>query len=410
MRFGAGVVEPFSRQKNQLRPAIVSDALLGRGGRLVPAAVANPGTVVSPRFRRAGPDGGGGAGAAQRGSGAISGTGRQGLAGVVQMDGPWDIIFRSTDCLVTGQASNNVVRYDLNGNYLSTFVASIIFPEQINKTLTSNIIVGNFSSPSGLYIYDSNGTQLNFFNTITGLRGCFQLGNGNYMVTNGTGVYVLDQNTGALLATPISGISGRSLREYDLSIVPVELTSFIANVSGSSVVLNWTTATEVNNQGFEILRSAQNDNDWQKIGYVPGFGTTTEPKSYSYTDQSVTSGTYYYRLKQIDFDGSFTYSDVAEVEVSLPIEFSLEQNYPNPFNPSTSIQFSLPINARVVISIFNLVGEKVAEVVNKEFSAGRHKVSFDASILTSGIYFYQIDAAGIDGNTFSNVKKMTLLK
>lgn len=327
-----------------------------------------------------------------------------------QMDGPWDIIFRSTDCLVTGQASNNVVRYDLNGNYLGAFVALINFPEQINKTLSSNIIVAGFSAPSGLYIYDSNGNQLNYFNTVTGLRGCFQLGNGNYMVTNGTGVYVLDQNTGALVATPVSGVSARSLREYDLSIVPVELTSLTANVAGNSVELNWTTATETNNQGFEILRSAQNDNDWQQIGFVPGFGTTTEPKSYSYTDQSVNSGKYYYRLKQIDYDGSFTYSDVAEVEVSLPIEFSLDQNYPNPFNPSTTIQFSLPVDAQVKISVYNLVGEKAAEVVSKEFSAGIHKVYFDASVLTSGVYFYQLDATGNDGKTFSSVKKMTVLK
>jgi hypothetical protein len=325
------------------------------------------------------------------------------------MDGPWDIIFRSTDCLVTGQASNNVVRYDLNGNYLGNFVASINFPEQINKTLSSNIIVGNFSSPSGLYIYDSNGTQLNYFNTITGLRGCFQLGNGNYMVTNGTGVYVLDQNTGALLATPISGISGRSLREYDLSIVPVELTSFTANVVDQVVVLNWTTATEVNNQGFEIERSADGLN-FNQVGYVPGFGTTTEPKSYSYTDQSVNSGVNYYRLKQIDFDGSFTYSGVAEVEVSLPTVFSLEQNYPNPFNPSTSIQFSLPIDAQVKINVYNVVGENVSEIVSGNFSAGTHKINFNPITLTSGIYFYRLDATGIDGNTFSSIRKMTLLK
>ncbi len=134
-----------------------------------------------------------------------------------QMDGPWDIIFRSTDCLVSGQASNNIVRYDLSGNYLGEFVPSILFPEQINTTLSSNIIVGNFTSPSGLYIYDSNGNQLNYFNTVTSLRGCFQLGNGNYMVTNGNGVFVLDQNTGALVSTPIAGVSGRSLREYELS-------------------------------------------------------------------------------------------------------------------------------------------------------------------------------------------------
>ena len=326
-----------------------------------------------------------------------------------QMDGPWDIIFRSTDCLVSGQASNNVVRYDLNGNYLGTFVASINFPEQINKTLSSNIIVGNFSSPSGLYIYDSNGNQLNYFSTITGLRGCFQLGNGNYMVTNGTGVYVLDQNTGALVSTPIAGVSGRSLREYDLSIVPVELTSFVANVVDRSVVLNWITATEVNNQGFEIQRS-EYEASFSNIGFVPGFGTTTEPKSYSYTDQSVTSGTYYYRLKQIDYDGSFTYSDVAEVEVSIPTEFSLEQNYPNPFNPTTSIQFSLPVDVQVKINIYNLVGEKVAEAASGNYAAGTHKINFNASTLTSGIYFYRLDATGVDGNTFSSIRKMTLLK
>ena len=325
------------------------------------------------------------------------------------MDGPWDIVFRTTDCLVTGEASDNVVKYDLSGNYIGNFFSPLNFPEQLNKTTSGNIIVAVFSSPSGLYVFDQNGTQLNYFSSVTGLRGAIQLGNGNYLVTNGGGVYVLDQNTGAVLSTPVSGVSARSAHEYDLSIVPVELTSFTANVVGSSVVLNWTTATEANNQGFEIERSADGVS-FNSIGFVPGFGTTTEPKSYSYSDQSINSGTYYYRLKQIDYDGSFTYSDVSEVEVSLPTVFSLEQNYPNPFNPSTSIQFSVPIDARVKINIYNLVGEKVAEVANKEFSAGTHKVNFDAASMTSGIYFYQLDAAGIDGKTFSSVKKMTLLK
>ncbi len=129
---------------------------------------------------------------------------------VAQMDGPWDIIFRSTDCLVSGQASNNITRYDLSGNYLGVFVPSIIFPEQINYGAGGNVIAGNFSAPSGLYVYDSNGNQLNYFSAVTGLRGVFQLGNGNYLVTNGAGVYVFDQNTGAVLSTPVSGVSGRS--------------------------------------------------------------------------------------------------------------------------------------------------------------------------------------------------------
>ncbi|MCW8809654.1 MAG: T9SS type A sorting domain-containing protein [Ignavibacteriaceae bacterium] len=328
---------------------------------------------------------------------------------VAQMDGPWDIIFRSTDCLVSGQASNNIARYDLSGTYLGVFVPSIIFPEQINHGANGNVIVGNFSSPSGLYVYDSNGTQLNYFNSVTGLRGAFQLGNGNYLITNGAGVYVIDQNTGSVLSTPVSGVSGRSTHEYDLSIVPVELTSFSASVSGTNVELNWATATEVNNQGFDVERG-QDNITFEKIGFVPGFGTTTEPKSYSYTDQSANSGKYYYRLKQVNFDGSFDYSGVVEVEVSLPAKFALEQNYPNPFNPSTSIQFSLPVDAQVTIGVYNLVGEKAAEVASRNFAAGSHNVTIDASALTSGIYFYKLDATGIDGKTFTSVKKMTLLK
>jgi hypothetical protein len=328
---------------------------------------------------------------------------------VAQMDGPWDIIFRPTDCLVAGQASNNIARYDLSGNYLGVFVPSIIFPEQINHGAGGNVIVGNFSTPSGLYVYDSNGNQLNYFSTVTGLRGAFQLGNGNYLITNGSGVYVIDQNTGAVLSTPVSGVSGRSTHEYDLSIVPVELTSFTANIVGSNVELSWTTATELNNSGFEIERREDNVS-FTKIAFVPGFGTTTEPKSYSYTDQSVNTGTYYYRLKQIDFDGSFTYSGVVEVDVSLPSKFALEQNYPNPFNPSTSIQFSLPVDAQVTIGVYNLVGEKVAEIASGNFTAGSQKVTFNASALTSGIYFYQLNATGNDGKTFSSVKKMALLK
>jgi|GEM_PF-1404237 len=196
--------------------------------------------------------------------------------------------------------------------------------------------------------------------------------------------------------------------------VPVELTSFTANVVDRSVVLNWITATEINNQGFEIERASSltttGQEDWATIGFVPGFGTTTEPKSYSHTDQSATSGTYYYRLKQIDFDGSFTYSGVAEVEVSLPTVFSLEQNYPNPFNPATTIEFSLPADAQVKVSVYNLVGEKAAEVASGNFAAGTHKVNFSANTLTSGIYFYRIDAVGVNGNTFSSIGKMTLLK
>jgi len=325
------------------------------------------------------------------------------------MDSPFDIIFRSSDCLVSAITTDNIAMYDLSGNHLGDFVAGINFPEQIYETSSGNVLAAGFSSPAGLYIYDSNGNQLNYFDAVSGLRGVIQLGNGNYMVTSGSGVFVLDQNTGTILSQPVSGVSGRFIREYDLDIVPVELTSFTANVVGTSVDLNWTTATELNNQGFEIERS-ENNVSFEKIAFVPGFGTTTETKSYSYKDQSVNSGNYYYRLMQIDYDGSFSYSDVVEVDVTLPTEFALAQNYPNPFNPSTTIQFSLPVDAQVTISIYNLVGEKVAEAVNGNFTAGLNRVTFNASLLTSGVYFYRLDANGINGKTFSAVKKMSLLK
>ncbi|MBT8377997.1 MAG: T9SS type A sorting domain-containing protein [Ignavibacteria bacterium] len=326
------------------------------------------------------------------------------------MDSPWEIVFRTSDVLISAGTTDNIARYDLSGTYLDNFVSGIDFPEQIRELTNGNVIAAGFSGSSGLYIYDSNGTQLNYFAAVSGLRGCYQLLNGNYLVTNGSGVHEINGSTGALVRTVISGVSARFVEPFDIAAVPVELTSFKANVVNGIIVLNWSTSTETNNSGFEILRSTQNDKNWRTLGFVPGFGTTTEPKSYSYSDETVTSGTYSYKLKQIDYDGSYSFSDIVEVEISLPTEFALEQNYPNPFNPSTSIQFSLPVDANVEIGVYNLVGEMVAEVVNGDFSAGKHNVSFEASNLTSGVYFYRIDATASNGNNFSNVKKMTLIK
>jgi photosystem II stability/assembly factor-like uncharacterized protein len=186
--------------------------------------------------------------------------------------------------------------------------------------------------------------------------------------------------------------------------VPVELTSFIATANGKEVILNWTTATEINNQGFEIERSEDNIS-FNNIGFVPGFGTTTEPKSYSYSDQSVNSGTNYYRLKQIDFDGSYEYSDVVEIDYRGFNSYLLEQNYPNPFNPTTTIGFGLQDKSNVKITILNAIGEEVAIVLNEERESGFHQVEFNAANLPSGVYFYQLRAGD-----FVETKKMILLK
>ncbi|MCW8810313.1 MAG: T9SS type A sorting domain-containing protein [Ignavibacteriaceae bacterium] len=190
-------------------------------------------------------------------------------------------------------------------------------------------------------------------------------------------------------------------------VVPVELTSFTAKAVSNDVELNWTTATETNNQGFDIERTLVNSQvpNWEKIGYVAGFGTTTEPKTYSFVDTKLETGSYTYRLKQIDFDGTFEYSNAVNVEVEVPIEYALEQNYPNPFNPSTTIKYSIPEDGFVKLAVYNMLGEQVATLVNAQQKSGRYEINFNASNLASGVYVYRIEAAN-----FTASKKLMLMK
>ncbi len=193
------------------------------------------------------------------------------------------------------------------------------------------------------------------------------------------------------------------------SPVPVQLISFAAAVSDNQVNLKWETSTEINNSGFEIERSV-NNNNFEKVAFISGNGTTTEKHSYSFIDKPNTSGNISYRLKQIDFDGEINYSDIINVDFNLPKEFSLKQNYPNPFNPSTKISYSIAVDSKVTLGIYNLLGEQVALLINKELPAGVYDVNFDGSKLTSGTYFYRIDASGKDGKSFTSTKKMLLIK
>lgn len=192
-------------------------------------------------------------------------------------------------------------------------------------------------------------------------------------------------------------------------VIPVELVSFKADVTGNQVTLKWETATELNNSGFNIQRKDANL-EFADIGFVPGYGTTTEPRSYSFTDISASNGIYTYRLKQIDFDGTVAYSDEINVEVNAPVSFALNQNYPNPFNPTTKISFSLAVDSRVSVKIFDVLGQEVVTLVNRELNQGSHKVDFNATNLNSGVYFYRIEASGKNGENFVDVKKMMLIK
>ena len=196
---------------------------------------------------------------------------------------------------------------------------------------------------------------------------------------------------------------------YDQS-VPVELNSFTAAANGNNVTLNWQTATETNNSGFEIQKSQMSDvksqtEEWNRIGFVGGNGTTTEPQTYSFFDGDLSNGKYRYRLKQIDYDGSFEYSNEIEVEILSPLEFSLSQNYPNPFNPITTIQYSIPEAGNVKLKVYNSLGEEVADLKDNYEEAGTYKISFDAFGLSSGIYYYRLSS-----NDFNEIRKMILLK
>lgn len=191
---------------------------------------------------------------------------------------------------------------------------------------------------------------------------------------------------------------------YGMYIVPVELTSFTAIAVNGGVELNWSTATETNNQGFEIQRKSS-EGSFGKVGYTAGFGTTVETKSYSFIDEEVSAGNYTYRLKQIDFDGKYEYSPEVNIEVTAPIEYALEQNYPNPFNPGTKIKYSIPEDGFVKLAVYNLLGEEVVTLVNTQQKAGRYEIDFNASSLASGMYIYRIDA-----NNFVASKKLMLMK
>jgi hypothetical protein len=189
---------------------------------------------------------------------------------------------------------------------------------------------------------------------------------------------------------------------------PVELASLTATACEGIVELSWITATETNNSGFEVQRSS--GGEFETIAFVEGHGTTTEFQAYSYIDRNVNVGSYNYRLKQIDFSGTFEYSEVVEVDVPAPAVFALDQNYPNPFNPSTKITYSIAVDSKVSLKVFDVLGQEVATLLNGNIVAGSHQIDFDASLLNSGVYMYRIEASGIDGTNFVDVKKMILTK
>ncbi len=187
------------------------------------------------------------------------------------------------------------------------------------------------------------------------------------------------------------------------NVVPVEFTSFTASAGNSSVNLNWTTATETNNSGFEVERKSSKT-EWQPIGFVQGEGTSVSGTNYVFTDQHPEIGINYYRLRQIDFDGTFNYSSTVETEF-VPGVYALQQNFPNPFNPTTTIRFSVPNEDHVNLTVYNLIGEKVITLVDEVMDQGSHTVNFNGSGLASGLYILRMTSG-----SYSSIIKMNLLK
>jgi len=193
--------------------------------------------------------------------------------------------------------------------------------------------------------------------------------------------------------------------EYTEQTLPVELASFNSTVTGRDVTLNWTTATELNNSGFDIERKSF-EGSWSKIGNVAGNGTVNNPHNYSFTDRGLSTGKYNYRLKQIDFNGNFEYFNlINEIGIGIPVKYDLSQNYPNPFNPSTSINYDLPVDGKVSLKIFDMMGREVSTLVNEVQTAGYYSINYNASSLSSGVYFFTISA-----DNFVETKKMMLVK
>lgn len=189
--------------------------------------------------------------------------------------------------------------------------------------------------------------------------------------------------------------------------LPVELVSFIVYSIGSKVELNWQTATEVNNYGFDVQRSAVSgqQSGWISIGFVKGNGNSNSPKNYSFTDQPKGGKEFKYRLKQIDFNGAFEYSDEVTAILENINSYRLDQNYPNPFNPVTRISYTIPQKSYVRLRVYDMLAKEIVELVNKSQDAGRYEVTFDGNNLPSGAYFYKLEA----GN-YIEVKKLLLVK
>ena len=304
----------------------------------------------------------------------------------------------------TGTSSSTVFGLAVAGEIAvaSQKFISLTPPDATNIINTQHCVTATVTDQNGAPL---SGETVNFI--VKGANGPLAGGG----VTNGSGQIQYCWTGTVVGRDTVIGTIGTSLtadtafKTWTDDPLPVELSSFTSTVTNQDVTLNWSTASELNNSGFDIERSTV-EGQWSKVGNVQGNGTTNEVKSYQFTDRNLSSGNYSYRLKQIDFNGNFEYFNLSnEIIVGIPDQFSLSQNYPNPFNPTTKIDFQLPIEGNVKLAVYDNSGKLISEIVNGFRTAGYHTVNFDAVNLSSGVYFYKLESGD-----FSKVMKMTVLK
>lgn len=326
------------------------------------------------------------------------------------------------DVFVTGSANFSMTGYQfvfsyntaaVNGGTLSlSYVAA---STALTSCKPTSLSISNDGSVSNIFIATTPGNQSVSTTPIKV---------GRFILTNTVSFALLPMNLqwdfSGTLVTQMK-ISSANLTNPSNHVnllgnspLPVELTSFLGKSVNDKVLLNWETASEIRNTGFDIERCTVSNgkkSNWSKVAFVKGSGNSNISIKYNYTDKELNSGEYIYRLKQIDVDGSFVYSEEVNVNISLPVVFRLDQNYPNPFNPSTTVKYQIPVESRVTLRIFNAIGEQVAQLFNDVQNAGFHNIQWNASGFGSGLYLVNLVAESTqDGQRFSKTIKIMLVK
>ena len=338
------------------------------------------------------------------------------------------ILMNDIPSIGTGTVSYNGIFINNGTNTLRNNIVSTVEPDFtnycINRTGTDGTVSSNFNN---FYRANTTNGNIGFWNnTATPTLANWQTASGQdanskskqVFFVSATDLHLTGSSVGDfdLAGTPIPGITtdidGQTRHpnfpymgadEANIPL-PVELISFSANYSNGKVHLNWVTASELNNSGFEVERN--NGNGFEKIGFVKGNGTTNQRSSFTFIDENPGSGKIQYRLKQIDFDGTFNYYGIVEVDVDIPSEFNLSQNYPNPVNPTTTIEYTIAKAGIVNLIVYNMLGEEVVRLVDNQFNdIGKYSIKFDASKLASGTYIYRLQSGDVIIS-----KKMNLIK